>query len=94
MNPALKYTLGRLGLFVACALVLLPVPANIWIKLMAAVLASFALQFVLLRKWRLEMINQVDTTMAKRRQDKERLRAALAGDDPESGATEAGQDSR
>jgi hypothetical protein len=94
MNPALKYTLGRLGLFVACALVLLPVPLNIWIKLMVAVVASFALQFVVLRKWRLEMINQVDATMARRRQEKERLRAALAGDEDDGTADSGAQDSR
>jgi hypothetical protein len=81
MNPALKYTLGRVGLFVLCAAALLPVPLNIWVKLMIAVVASFALQFVLLRKWRQEMIGQVDAAMSRRRQEKEKLRAALAGDD-------------
>ncbi len=81
MSPALKYTLGRIGLFVACALVLLPLPLNIWVKLMVAVVASFALQFVVLRKWRLEMIGQVDDAMARRRQEKQRLRAALAGEE-------------
>jgi Protein of unknown function (DUF4229) len=82
MNPALKYTLGRVGLFVLCAAALLPVPLNIWVKLMIAVVVSFALQFVLLRKWRLEMIGQVDEAMARRRREKEKLRAALAGDEP------------
>ena len=81
MNPALKYTLGRVGLFVLCAVALLPVPLNIWVKLMIAVVASFALQFVLLRKWRQEMIGQVDAAMTRRRQEKEKLRAALAGED-------------
>jgi hypothetical protein len=81
MNPALKYTLGRVGLFVLCAVALLPVPLNIWVKLMIAVVASFALQFVLLRRWRQEMIGQVDAAMARRRQEKEKLRSALAGDD-------------
>jgi hypothetical protein len=81
MNPALKYTLGRVGLFVLCAAALLPVPLNIWVKLMIAVVASFALQFVVLRKWRQEMIGQVDAAMARRRQEKEKLRAALAGED-------------
>jgi hypothetical protein len=81
MTPALKYTLGRLGLFLACALVLVPVPVNFWVKLMVALVASFALQFVLLRKWRLDMIGQVDEAMTRRRQDKERLRSALAGED-------------
>jgi hypothetical protein len=83
MNPVVKYTLGRLGLFLACALVLVPVPVplSIWIKLMVALLASIALQFVLLRKWRREMIAYVDASMARRRAEKERLRAALAGDE-------------
>ena len=92
MNPALKYTLGRVGLFVVCALVLLPVPLNIWVKLMVAVVVSFALQFVVLRKWRLEMIGQVDAGMARRRQEKERLRAALAGDEKDD--DDSGQGTR
>ena len=85
MTPALKYTLGRVGLFVLCAVALLPVPLNIWVKLMIAVVASFALQFVLLRKWRQEMIGQVDAAMARRRQEKDKLRSALAGEDVENG---------
>ena len=93
MSPALKYTLGRVGLFVACALGLLPLPLNLWIKLMVAVVASFALQFVVLRKWRLEMIGQVDDAMARRRQEKQRLRAALAGEESD-GTGDEGQASR
>ncbi len=58
MNPLVKYTLGRIGLFVLCAAVLIavPVPVDIFIKLMVALLASIALQFVILRTWRLEMM--------------------------------------
>jgi len=93
MNPALKYTLGRVGLFVVCALLLLPVPLNLWVKLMVAVVVSFALQFVVLRKWRLEMIGQMDDAMIRRRQEKQRLRAALAGEEPE-GTDEDGQTDR
>jgi hypothetical protein len=93
MNPAMKYTLGRVGLFVLCAVVLLPVPLNLWVKLMIAVVVSFALQFVILRKWRLEMIGQVDQSMARRRQEKERFRAALAGDDSD-GVGVDGNDTR
>jgi hypothetical protein len=43
--------------------------------------ASFGLQFVVLRKWRTEMINQVDRSVTQRRAAKEKLRSALAGDD-------------
>ena len=83
MNPLVKYTLGRLGLFVACALVLIaaPAPVNIFVKLMVALVASIALQFVLLRTWRLQMIAYLDQTMARRREERDKLRAALAGDD-------------
>ena len=94
MNPALKYTLGRVGLFVVCALVLLPVPLNLWVKLMVAMVASFALQFVVLRKWRLEMIGQVDGAMARHRQEKQQLRAALAGEEEAEGTDGSGQANR
>jgi Protein of unknown function (DUF4229) len=83
MSPMVKYTLGRVGLFVACALVLAPLPINLLLKLMIALIVSFGLQFVVLRKWRLEMIGQVDGAMAKRKQEKENLRAALSGEDEE-----------
>jgi hypothetical protein len=83
MNPLVRYTLGRLGLFVVCAVVLLaiPVPANLLIKLMVALVMSVVLQFVVLRTWRLEMLTYVDEAMARRRAAREKLRAALAGED-------------
>ncbi len=83
MSPAVKYTLGRVGLFVACALVLAPTPLNLFLKLMIALVVSFGLQFVLLRRWRQQMIGQVDQAMTRRKQEKENLRAALAGEDDE-----------
>ncbi len=97
MNPAVKYTLGRVGLFAACALALWPVPLSLWVKLMIAVVVSFALQFVLLRRWRLEMIGQVDESLARRRQEKAKLRTALAGDsytDGEAGDADEDQVNR
>jgi hypothetical protein len=81
LNPTVKYTLGRVGLFVACALVLAPTPLNLFLKLMIALVVSFGLQFVVLRRWRQEMIGEVDRAMARRRREKEHLRAALAGED-------------
>ncbi len=82
MSPAVKYTLGRVGLFVVVALLLWPVPdIDLLVKLMVAIIASFGLQFVLLRKWRLEMIGQVDQAVTRRKADKAKLRSALAGDD-------------
>lgn len=81
MSPVLKYTLGRLGLFALVLLLLLPVPIDLLLKLMIAVVASFGLQFVLLRRWRVQMVNQVDRSMTRRRAARARLRRALAGEE-------------
>lgn len=83
LSPVTKYTLGRIGLFVAVALVLLPVPADLLLKLMIALIVSFGLQFVVLRRWRAQMIGQVDESMSRRRAQKAKLRSALAGEDDE-----------
>jgi uncharacterized membrane protein len=79
-----KFTLGRVGLFVVLSLVLWPVPIDLLLKLMLAIIGSFGLQFVVLRKWRMEMIGQVDEVASRRRAEKEKLRAALAGEDEPS----------
>jgi Protein of unknown function (DUF4229) len=83
MNPMVKFTLGRIGLFVLVALLLWPVPIDLLLKLMIAIIGSFALQFVVLRKWRQDMIGQVDQVANRRREEKAKLRAALAGEDDE-----------
>ena len=83
MSPVLKYTLGRLGLFLLVVLLLMPVPIDIMLKFMIAVGASFGLQFVLLRRWRVQMVSHVDRSVAQRRAARERLRRALAGDEPD-----------
>ena len=64
----LKYTLGRIGLFVVVFAALLPVPMNIWIKLMVAIVFSAGLAFFLFRRWRDEMAEHRDgvaTTFAQ-----------------------------
>jgi hypothetical protein len=81
MSPFVKYTLGRVGLFVIIALLLLPVPIDLLLKLLIALALSAGLQFVVLRKWRQEMIDYVDKSAAKRREEKANLRRALAGED-------------
>jgi hypothetical protein len=91
MSPAVKYTLGRIGLFVVVALALWPVEANLFLKLMLAVAFSAALSFFLLRGWRDEMAQQLAGAAEKRRAEKERLRAALAGDDRPAAADEPGE---
>jgi hypothetical protein len=81
VSPAVKYTLGRIGLFLLCALALWPVALNVLLKLMLAVLFSAALAFFLLRGWRDEMAAQLAGAAERRKAQRERLRAALAGED-------------
>ncbi|MEV6631462.1 DUF4229 domain-containing protein [Actinoplanes sp. NPDC051470] len=86
MNPALKYTLGRFGLFFLFLVLLLPVPLNILIKAMIALVLSAIASYFLLAKWRDQMAERLGTVADRRKAEKDRLRAALAGD--ESAAAE------
>lgn len=81
MSPAVKYTLGRLGLFVAILAALLPVPLNFFVKAMIALVVSAVLSFFLLKQWREEMAEGLASSAKKRKDEKNRLRAALAGDE-------------
>jgi hypothetical protein len=83
VSPALKYTLARIGLFVAVAAVLFVLPIHIdpLLRLMIAVLVSAVLALVLLRRWRDDVAVQVSAAAKRRAEAKERLRTALAGDD-------------
>ena len=86
MSPAVKYTLGRFGLFVLVLVLLLPVPLNFLVKAMIALLASAALAYFLLAKWREEMAEHIGSAAQRRREEKQRLRAALAGDEAAAAA--------
>jgi hypothetical protein len=80
--PTVKYTLGRVGLFVLIFGVMLLIPGlDFFVKVMVAILASFGLQFVVLKKWRNEMIGYIDSSVSRSKAEKAKLRAALAGDD-------------
>jgi len=84
VNPGLKYAVGRIGIFVACAvpaLLLLPSGMNLLLKLLIALVVSAALSFFLLRRWRDEVAEQMSANARKKIAEKERLRSALAGDD-------------
>ncbi|MBY8871931.1 DUF4229 domain-containing protein [Micromonospora sp. PLK6-60] len=85
MSAAVKYTLGRIGLFVAVLAALWFVDMNMFLRLMVALVFSAALSFFLLRGWRDEMAGEMAESAARRRADKERLRSALAGDDQPAG---------
>ena len=83
MSPVVKYTLARFGLFVGALLILLlvPVPLNIFIKALVALLVSALLSFFLLRGMRDEVAAQLSGAVERRARQKQRLRDALAGDE-------------
>jgi hypothetical protein len=80
VNPVAKYFLTRLALFAAIA-VPLAFLINLLLALAAALLGSMILGFVLLRGQREAMIDHIDQGVRRRREEKARLRAELAGDD-------------
>ena len=81
VSAAVKYTLGRIGLFVAVLAALWLIDMNVFLKLMLALVFSAALSFFLLRGWRDEMAEEMAGAAERRRGEKERLRSALAGED-------------
>jgi hypothetical protein len=81
MSPAVKYTLGRLGLFVLFFALLLPLPLNVMVNAMIALVASAIVSYFLLADWRNQMGEQLASVASRRAAEKERLRAALAGDE-------------
>jgi uncharacterized membrane protein YccC len=86
MNPGLKYTLARFGILLVClipAVFLFP-NANLLLKLLIAFLVSAILSFFLLRQWRDEVAEQLSANAIRRSGEKQRLRAALAGEDEDT----------
>ncbi|GHJ18041.1 MULTISPECIES: DUF4229 domain-containing protein [unclassified Micromonospora] len=81
MSAAVKYTLGRIGLFVAVLAALWFVEMNMFLRLMLALVFSATLSFFLLKGWRDEMAGEMADAAERRRAEKDRLRSALAGDD-------------
>ncbi|GAA2607673.1 hypothetical protein GCM10010399_43230 [Dactylosporangium fulvum] len=83
MSPIVKYSLARLGLFVIVAAVALTVPVDVSValKLMVAVLVSAVLAFFLLKGMREQASVQAVGVAQQRTEKRERLRAALNGDD-------------
>ncbi len=81
VSPAIKYTLARIGLFLAVLLALWPIDMNVLLKLMIAILASAGLAFFLLRRWRDQVAGTLAGAVHRRRAERDRLRSALAGED-------------
>ncbi len=91
MKALAVYTLARFGLLVAVFLLLLPLnQIDLLIRLAAAFVVSMVLSWFLLRTQRDRAAVDLDRWMQRRRERRERLRAALAGEDPPAGeATDA-----
>ena len=82
MNPMLKYTLGRLGIFVAVAVpaMLLLTSVDVLVRLMIALVVSAVVSYFALRRWREEVSRRIAESARRRTEDRERLRSALAGE--------------
>lgn len=95
MSPAIKYTFGRIGLFVVIVAALLPFKLNLFLSMMIALAVSMPLSYFLLRRWREPMAERIGESMAQRHEQKDRLRAALsddaAGEDTQPSKADAGQ---
>ncbi|WP_127500171.1 DUF4229 domain-containing protein [Actinoplanes solisilvae] len=81
MHPAIKYTLARVGLFAVVLLLLSMFPLNILVSGMIAIVVSMVLSYFLLAKWRNQTNEQLAGALGRRAAEKQRLRAALAGDE-------------
>jgi hypothetical protein len=82
VNPVLKYTLGRLGIFVAIALpaMFLLTSLDVLVRLMIALVVSAIVSYFALRRWREEVSQRIAESARRRTEDRERLRDALAGE--------------
>lgn len=79
-NPVAKYFLTRLAIIAVIAVPLMFF-MNALVALAIGLLASMVIGFTLLRKQQIAMIDHIDASAQRRREEKERLRAELAGDD-------------
>lgn len=66
MNPVAKYTLLRLGLFVAALAVLYALGGDGWLVLLLAAVISLGLSYLLLRRQREEMAEQIADRIQER----------------------------
>lgn len=81
MSATWKYLLARLGICAVLFVVFLPTGLHPLVIGMIALLGGFLLSHFLLRRWRDDMLANVDKTVRRRRERKAELRRQLAGDD-------------
>jgi hypothetical protein len=79
-NPLVRYTLGRIGVFAAVLLLVLPTSYPLLLKLLAAVLVSAVLAWFVLRRWREDAAAHLAAAAERRRAERDRRRDLLAGD--------------
>jgi C4-dicarboxylate-specific signal transduction histidine kinase len=80
-SPALVYTAARIALFLSVAVVLYLVGFRTFALVLLALVISMPLSYVVLRRQREAFAAQVERRVEHRRAEKEKLRAALRGDD-------------
>lgn len=78
-NPVVKFYLFRVALIAVIAVPLMFF-INALLALAIGLLGSMLLGFVLLRRQREAMIDHIDAGVKRRKEEKERLRAELAGE--------------
>lgn len=85
-SVVVTYTLARLGLLLVVLLALFVVAPGLdpFVMLLVAILVSFALSWFVFRGWRERVAQVLAESARRRREERERLRAALAGEDPPS----------
>jgi hypothetical protein len=81
LAPAVTYTAGRIALFVVVGAVLFAVGFRGFLLPLLALAVSMPLSYLVLRKQREAFAVQVEHRLSRRRDEKEKLRAALRGDD-------------
>ena len=81
LHPGLIYTLARLGVFVGSLVILYVIGFRSWFLALGALLVSAPLSYFLLRRQRERFAQRVEGRVSRRRAERQRLRAALRGDD-------------
>jgi membrane protein implicated in regulation of membrane protease activity len=81
MSPAILYTVGRFACFAIVAAILYAVGARSWLLVIASLVVSAPISYVLLKPVRNRWSIQIDQRLARRKAEKEKLRATLRGDD-------------
>lgn len=86
MRPFLVYTACRVGIFAALTGLLWLLGLDGLVLLLAAVVLSLPVSFLLLSRQRAALGRDVERRISARRSNREQLRSRLRGDGPPAGA--------